>query len=285
MQIIQRFNYSNAGYYTLENDVNFVKLKLAKGRVINNPNKHMFYLSFILRGEVSAKLGDLPEAVFRAGDMMLVPKHHNVDITILEETESVILVYDGKVNISENIPFGHSRSHEVLFNFEFRPLAMRDPLYAFTNQIIKYIEDGVKSQDIQYIKTLELFFILTNYYDKEECRNFLYYTTLGSMDFYDTIFINYNKVKRIEELADLCNMSLSDFNRKFRMEFNDTPYNWILKRKSEQIKHKLRNSNIAIKSLVSEYGFSSPAHFNSFCKKQLGATPKQIRLSVEKQTI
>lgn len=35
--------------------------------------------------------------------------------------------------------------------------------------------------------------------------------------------------------------------------------------------------DVPVKVIVDEFGFSSQSHFNTFCKRYLGGTPKQIR--------
>lgn len=283
MQILQHFGHSNCQSNTSDYKVNFVQMKLSAGKVISNGDKSMFYFSFIMKGVVTAKLGDYPIVTFRAGEMMFVPKYMDVTITALEDVESVIFVYNKPINLCEKKAIEDAKKVKDQLTYEFKSLPMNEAIYTFINQLIKYMDDGVYCTGLLQMKTTELFLIIMHYYSDIDKIIFFYHAIYSSMDFHDTVLANYKKVKTIVELATLCNMSLSDFNRKFRFEFRDTPYSWMLKRKSELIKMRLRDNGATIKAIALEYGFSSPAHFNTFCKKQLGGTPIQIKAQCKEE--
>lgn len=258
-------------------------MKLHKGRVICNVDKSMYYFSFIIKGRVAAKLEGYPIATFGAGEMMFVPKYMDVSITVLEEVESVILIYNKSINLCEKIAMEEAKAIKDSLVYQFKGLQMNEPIQTFVHQLIKYMDDKVCCTGLFHMKTTELFLLMMHYYSDSENIIFFYHAISSSLDFHDTVLANYKKVKSIVELANICNMSLSDFNRKFRIEFCDTPYSWMLKRKSEHIKMRLIDSSVTIKAIVSEFGFSSPAHFNTFCKKQLGGTPMQIKTQCKEE--
>lgn len=258
-------------------------MKLHAGRIISNVDKSMYYFSFITKGRISVKLEGYPIAIFSAGEMMFVPKYMNVSITVLEDVESVILIYNKSINLCEKNAMEEAKAIKDTLVYEFKGLQMNEQILVFINLLIKYMDDKVCCAGLFHMKTMELFLLMMHYYSNYDNIIFFYHAISSSVDFHDTILANYKKVKNIVELANLCNMSLSDFNRKFRIEFCDTPYSWMLKRKSEQIKMRLLDSSMTIKSIVSEFGFSSPAHFNTFCKKQLGGTPMQIKTQCKEE--
>jgi AraC-like DNA-binding protein len=72
-------------------------------------------------------------------------------------------------------------------------------------------------------------------------------------------------------------MSARSFNRKFNDYFCDSPYSWILKQKARHIKTRLADTKISFSDIIREYGFSSPAHFTTYCKKQFGQNPSKLR--------
>jgi AraC-like DNA-binding protein len=84
-------------------------------------------------------------------------------------------------------------------------------------------------------------------------------------------------VKTVEELAQMCKISVRSFNRKFKEAFGDSPYSWMLKQKSRVIKKRLADEKTSLKMIVKEYGFSSQAHLTVYCKKQFGETPSRLR--------
>jgi AraC-like DNA-binding protein len=97
------------------------------------------------------------------------------------------------------------------------------------------------------------------------------------MDFKAFVLQHYQEVKTVEELAGMCKMSVRSFNRKFNEYFDDSPYSWMLKQKSRHIRSRLADSKTTFGHIIKEYGFSSPAHFTTYCKKQFGQAPSKLR--------
>jgi AraC-like DNA-binding protein len=51
----------------------------------------------------------------------------------------------------------------------------------------------------------------------------------------------------------------------------------MLKQKSRHIRTRLANGRTTFGEIIKEYGFSSPAHFTTYCKKQFGQSPSKLR--------
>ena len=87
------------------------------------------------------------------------------------------------------------------------------------------------------------------------------------------------------ELADRCNMSPKTLTRKFKEHFNDTPYQWIIQQKNKNILSRLAQPNVNVQAISEEFGFSSSAHFISYCKRYLKQTPLVIHKEIRKKTV
>jgi AraC-like DNA-binding protein len=81
----------------------------------------------------------------------------------------------------------------------------------------------------------------------------------------------------VKELANICNYSLSSFNRLFKKNFKENPYLWLQNQKLKYITGRLSDKNIPLGQIIDEFRFSSPSHFTIFCKKHLNLTPSQFR--------
>lgn len=92
-----------------------------------------------------------------------------------------------------------------------------------------------------------------------------------------SIVQNYYKTKRIEELAELCHMSMSAFERNFKKEFGMSPLQWINLRKAEYLFEKIAFTNRPYAELADEMNFSSVAYLSNFIKKYYNRSPDQIR--------
>lgn len=81
----------------------------------------------------------------------------------------------------------------------------------------------------------------------------------------------------LEELAKLCNLSLSSFKREFKKTFNDTPNNYITEQKLLRAKELLNITEMSIGEIAYGVGFNDPLYFTRIFKKKIGESPTGYR--------
>jgi AraC-like DNA-binding protein len=81
----------------------------------------------------------------------------------------------------------------------------------------------------------------------------------------------------IEEIAKLCQMSLSTFKREFQKEFETTPLKYITAQKLKKAEKLLRIADMTISEIAYETGYSDPQYFTRIFKKNSGITPSEYR--------
>ncbi|MEM8507259.1 MAG: AraC family transcriptional regulator [Bacteroidota bacterium] len=81
----------------------------------------------------------------------------------------------------------------------------------------------------------------------------------------------------LEELASLCNMSLSTFKRKFQGHFNESPAGYIRRKKLEKASRMLRNTEESVAVICYESGFSDTSNFTKTFKGWFSCTPMEYR--------
>lgn len=82
----------------------------------------------------------------------------------------------------------------------------------------------------------------------------------------------------IDELAKLTNSSISTFKRRFSKIFNDSPGNYIRKRRLEKALSLLMVHPLSIAEIAFECGFENTSSFTKTFKKQMGMTPTTYRM-------
>lgn len=82
---------------------------------------------------------------------------------------------------------------------------------------------------------------------------------------------------KIEQLAKLCNLSLSSFKREFRKEFDDSPTNYINTQRLEKAKELLSISDLLISEIAYEIGFQDSLYFTRIFKNKIGVPPSTYR--------
>lgn len=89
-----------------------------------------------------------------------------------------------------------------------------------------------------------------------------------------------NKLNKLtlQELAFLCNMSLSTFKREFSKRYQATPSKWFQEKRLEHAAYLLSNLKKRPIELYEEAGYDSLSNFVHAFKKKYGITPKQFQL-------
>lgn len=81
----------------------------------------------------------------------------------------------------------------------------------------------------------------------------------------------------INELAKLCNLSLSSFKREFKKTYSDSPQSYINSKRLEKAQHLLRNTQMSIGEIAFDTGFNDPQYFTRLFTRNLGISPSDFR--------
>lgn len=95
-----------------------------------------------------------------------------------------------------------------------------------------------------------------------------------SKTFEDKVLKNYMSTKNVTGLAELCNYDcVRTFTRHFKKSFGQTPYQWMLDRKMEEIQSLVLNSDMSITEIAKMYDFKSVSHLVNLYSKRFGTSP------------
>lgn len=98
-------------------------------------------------------------------------------------------------------------------------------------------------------------------------------------NFEDSVISNCSSAKNMNELATLCGYDCpKTFTRHFKKCFGQTPYQWILDRKLEEIHSLVTNSDISISDIAKMYKFKSVSHLVNLYSKRYGIPPRKKRI-------
>ena len=143
------------------------------------------------------------------------------------------------------------------------------------NQIFKEYE---KKDDVLWkitIINLVLEFLLkVIYYGEKEYRIEISETIKSVCQYIHKQILN---EIRLEELADMSNLSLSRFKHRFKEETGIPPAEYIVKHKIEKSKELIATTNSPIQDVAYDLGFSSPLYFSTVFRKYIGVSPTEYR--------
>jgi len=81
---------------------------------------------------------------------------------------------------------------------------------------------------------------------------------------------------RLEEIAFLCNMSLSTFKRHFINEYKVSPGKWMQDKRLQKAKETLEQGNSKPSEIYLDFGYNNLSNFSIAFKNKFGFSPKEI---------
>lgn len=258
----------------------FFSLYLSKETNVRFETKKHF-LVFLLKGSVRFSIDYSNQTSLTSSSVYFVPKETYYEHETLSDAEILVLPLE---NYADLIRIPHSRlekegtSDEVVSYV----LPMKKRLQFYFYLLKSALAHGLDDQYFMDLKIRELMMIIEHEYSNTERINLFYPLIEREFDFADFVYANYRKVKNVKELADLSCYSLSGFEKKFCKVFGVSPSKWLKHRITIDIYNDLLNTSVTFKEISLDYGFSTPSHFNNFCKATMGATPGKLRRRIVK---
>jgi len=262
--------------YHSHTQVGFKYAEMKKGETLSCSQMKHHHLFFIMKGSVNASC-DMQKKTVEANSVFLVPAFSYSDIQITQDAHIMIHMFDHLAELCDKFALTSLKPFCEKKKYEFASLPLTEPFLSFLHLLRYYLVDQMLCRHMFDLKHKELFLLFRAFYSKEDCSQIFYPLVKGNINFVSDVKKNYKNVKTIEELANICNLSLPTFNRKFKQNFNTSPYKWILEQKINAIKSSLLNQDKSIYEIADELNFSSPAHLTTFCKVHLKMTPTDFR--------
>ncbi|WP_343672014.1 AraC family transcriptional regulator [Chitinophaga sp.] len=134
--------------------------------------------------------------------------------------------------------------------------------------------------ELQKIKLEELFLYLAIHYpgQLEQIRH-MNYATNDDLVIRQAITSHMDSNITVEELAFLCNMSLSTFKRKFARIYGNSPNKWLLEKRMERAAKMLRHDHRKASEIYYELGYENLSSFIQSFKQLYGVTPRQYQMN------
>ena len=135
-------------------------------------------------------------------------------------------------------------------------------------------------EELQVLKLEELLFYLADKYPE----SLFSFRLSDQSDFGDrqlkaAVQGNLNHAITVEELAFVCNMSLSTFKRRFARIYGTSPNKWLLQKRMEQAA-LLLNQQVKPSEIYLEVGYENHSSFTQSFKQVYGVTPREFQQKV-----
>jgi AraC-like DNA-binding protein len=94
--------------------------------------------------------------------------------------------------------------------------------------------------------------------------------------FKNVVESNVNSNLKLEEIAFLCNMSLSTFKRHFTSEYKEPPGKWLQEKRLQKAKELLQGGDLKASEIYLDIGYNNLSNFSVAFKKKFGISPTDI---------
>jgi len=263
------------GNYITDYHVGFKNCQIKEGEFCVPADKDHNCLFFLIAGRVNL-FYESQNYNLKKDTVWFIPMSSDYKIYATTDATFVVNYFDKPIDFCERTALEDlamlldKKSHSSM-------LRINKPLKKFLSSLVFYLNEGIFCKHFHEIKQKELFFILRYFYTKREVAGLFAPIISKNLDFKNVILANYLNASSVKELAQICNYSLSSFNRTFKKNFQENPYIWLQNQKTKYIAGRLSDKNIPLGQIIDEFRFSSPSHFTLFCKKHFNLTPSQFR--------
>lgn len=263
-------------YSTHEPVIEITELKEGKNIQVDSETNRII---FVIKGSFNITCKKNRNKEIKTGESIVIPLHSPCVITALEDMRIMVIKLNLSITFCDRLPL------ELLLETYGKIkkdactgiLGPNQRLTDFANTMQEYINDGLKCTFFFNAKIHEFLFLIRAYYNKQIVFDFFRPVYNTDFIFSSNIYKNIDNVKTVKEMSEALNYSLSGFEKKFKKVFNISPYQWMQEQKARKIYHEIHCSKKTFAEMAFEYDFSSPAHFNVFCKLFFGSTPGKLR--------
>lgn len=246
-----------------------------------NVNLNLF--SFLQTGQKKINFADTSITINENQSVLIKPGNCLFTELLLEEQTYFCKLFFFSQNSLESFLLKHKS------NFDFSKKGhTENPFFIIENDT--YIKSFIQSlstlmsietelsQELFRIKFEEILLYLILKY-KQSFIAFLHSLIINEnkTSFKNVIENNAISNLKMEEIAFLCNKSLSTFKRHFITEFQENPGKWIQRKRLLYAKEQLEHTKCKPSDIYAEIGYTNYSNFSTAFKNEFGINPKEIQ--------
>ncbi|MDR1518492.1 MAG: AraC family transcriptional regulator [Dysgonamonadaceae bacterium] len=267
-------------YYQISDQPTVEQLTFAAGEEIRYVSP-LCQMVFVAEGELEYTFFLQPCLRTEGGSFFTVPRKISINIRFLRPT--TLIIYSFRLDI-DFCP----RLHENVFSIKASPYRQNVvlPANALLLKEMEVICTAIK-KDFLCTKFLRdqlacIFTTMCAFYPSDLVKQFFAPLTNHSFReiaddlFRSSILQAQNKVFSVQELADLTNLNIVTFRRKFQRIFQMNPKKWIIENRKQMILDELRLNTKTLDEIAARLNFSKRTELHRFCQIHFGQTPQAI---------
>lgn len=241
-----------------------------------NLNLHMF--SFLQKGKKQVHFADSSVAVH--GKQSLLIKRGNCLWSELLDNDAVYyckLLFFSEAKLRDFLNKHGQFTREAQETPSYFIIENDDYIHAYLNSLSTIIHaPTVFMNNLLSVKFEELMLYLINKYG-EAFAIYLQSLIAGERSTFKNIVENnmYSNLK-VDEIAFLCNMSLSTFKRRFVKEYKTSPGKWLQDKRLRRAKALMRGGKLKASDIYLDFGYNNLSNFSAAFKNKFGKSPNLL---------
>ena len=243
----------------------------------------------IVIGGSAVHMTDYENYEIEEGDVFIINGDHkhgfvnckNLKIAIIQfSTEELsdhledlnqLMGYHGLFDIEPRSPIG--MTYRQRFRLQPKELTVCKGLF---KQVISEFDD----QTAGYKTAIRGLFVqlvtqLSRFYESNNQNEDRFAVTMANVVSY--ICQSFRSPIRIEDLAKISGLSVSQFQRRFKLIYNTTPIKMIHHLRAEEAAKLLQNTDYDLNQIAEEVGYNAASFFSTQFKQLRGVTPREFR--------
>jgi len=244
-------------------------------------------IMFVIKGTLDLISKKIHNKNIKDGELILIPLHRTCILTALKDVTLLVLKLEFSIALCEHLPLDLLLEKHTKVKSKEEPgvglLKPHQKIVDYANTLCDCLTEEMDCQYYHDLKIREFLFLIRAYHDKKQILSFFKPVYTGDYTFSSAIYKYLNEVRTVKGLADKLNYSLSGFEKKFKRVFDVSPYHWMQEQRAKKIYKEITCTKKTFTELAFEFDFSSPAHFNDFCKQYFQYTPGGLRKENEKR--
>lgn len=239
-----------------------------------NLNMHMF--SFLQTGKKQVHFANASVLVNNKQSLLI--KKGNCLWTELLDTESIYYckLFFFSENRLQDFINKHIENKDVKNESQSYFTIENDTYINSYLDTLSTITPSTFSNNLLSIKFDELLLYLINKHGSSFENYLISLITQEASSFKKNIEKNVYSTLTLEEIAFLCNMSLSTFKRHFIKHYGVSPGKWLRDKRLIKAKELLENTNLSSSDIYLDCGYTNLSNFSSAFKTKFGVSPTKI---------
>ncbi|WP_313101211.1 AraC family transcriptional regulator [Epilithonimonas sp.] len=246
-----------------------------------NLNKNVF--SFLLDGQKDIHFSNDIVSIDHTQALLLASGNFLTTELVGANSYSCLLFFFSQKNINDFLlKYGHlsnpNNLNKTTSNSPYFVIQKDNFIIHFINSIQQIY--GLNQNISQKILELKFEEIMLYLADKYGQSFFVYLHSLlineRELSFKMVIEKNLYTSLNIDEVAFLCNMSLSTFKRKFLQLYQESPGKWFQLKRLNKAKKLLLNNQATPSEIYMDFGYDSLSNFSTAFKNEFGYSPKNM---------